>query len=195
VYESDAVAEPPEGRAADADVPISAAPVPAASAALWKRFVKPAPVGAFAFETVADSVVAAPAVAETGVTEPVVRSGSTCAPTATEAAIVAFGPTPLPHVSVNVVVTVSAPVLTLPLATGVAEPMPLSMEQVTVPPPVTPLQLRFVLAPLRTFPESGEKEPIATFARQRLPFHVLPATQLAVTVFVSSTAPFPFFRS
>lgn len=108
----------------------------------------------------------------------------------------AFGPTPLLQVRVNVVVFKRTPedALPLPFASMETAPIPLSMEQVTVPPPVTPVQLRVVLEPLRTLEAVELKEPMATFARQILPFQVLPAAQLAVTVCVARTVPLPFVR-
>ena len=75
VYGSDTVAVPAAARAARFFVPISVAPVPLASAAFWKRFVKPSPVEAFAFEMVTEKVFATLVVAEVGDTEPAVRSG------------------------------------------------------------------------------------------------------------------------
>lgn len=76
VYESEAVAVPPAGSADRADVPMSVAPVPELSVALWKRFVKPDTVEPVPlFETVAENVVAVPATAAVGETAPAMRSG------------------------------------------------------------------------------------------------------------------------
>src|SRR3989344_8271092 len=116
------------------------------------------------------------------------------ASTVTVVDVVALGPTPFPQVRVKVVVVVRAPEDLLPLAAGVAEPTPLSMEQVMVPPPVTPLQERVLMAPLVMLEGLAVKEPTATLARQALPLQVLPAAQLAVTVSVSSTVSSPSFR-
>ena len=107
----------------------------------------------------------------------------------------ALGPTPLPQVMVKVVEVVSAPVFLLPLAAGVATPTLLSMEQVMVPPPVTPLQLRLVFPPFAMLEEVGMNEPMATFARHIpavLP-QVLPEIQLAEAVLVSRVV-VPFFK-
>ena len=114
--------------------------------------------------------------------------------TVTMVDFVALGPTPLEQVSVKVVVVRSAPELLLPLAAGVAAPTPLSMEQVMVPPPVTPLQVSVVLEPPLILEGEDVKEPIATFARQELPLQVLPAAQLAVTVLAARAVPSPFLR-
>ncbi|KKW43388.1 MAG: hypothetical protein UY94_C0041G0008 [Parcubacteria group bacterium GW2011_GWA2_56_21] len=116
-------------------------------------------------------------------------------PIETAVDFIALGPALFPQVSVKVVAVVNAPVLLLPLAAGVAAPTPLSIAQVIVPPPVTPLQLRFVLAPLRTLEEVGMNDPMVTFERH-MPaalLHVLPAAQVAVAVFVFSTVA-PFFK-
>lgn len=90
--------------------------------------------------------------------------GGWFAATVTVVDFVAFGPTAFPQVRVKVVVVSKLPELLLPLAAGVADPTPLLMEHVIVPPPVTPIQLRLVLAPLAMFAEVGEKEPITTLA-------------------------------
>ncbi len=56
------------------NVPISVAPVPESSVAVWKRLVKPVPVDAVpVFEMVEERVRAAPVVAVVGVTEPAIR--------------------------------------------------------------------------------------------------------------------------
>ncbi len=58
------------------NVPMSVAPVPDASVALWKRLVKPAPVVASpVFDMVEESVRATPVVAMVGMMEPAVRFG------------------------------------------------------------------------------------------------------------------------
>ena len=78
----------PFGVSADgcAYVPISVAPVPLLSVALWKRFVKPAPVVALpTFEIVEERATAVPAVAEVGETAPAVRSGEVGAAITTDA--------------------------------------------------------------------------------------------------------------
>ena len=76
MYERDAVLEPLALSAAEAYVPMSVAPVPAASVAFWKRSVKPAPVEAGpVFEIVLERVTAVPAVAVVGEAGLAVRSG------------------------------------------------------------------------------------------------------------------------
>ena len=75
MYERDAVLEPLALSAAEVYVPMSVAPVPAASVAFWKRSVKPAPVEEEpVFEIVLESVTAVPAVAVVGATEEALRS-------------------------------------------------------------------------------------------------------------------------
>jgi hypothetical protein len=102
--------------------------------------------------------------------------------TVTVALFVALGPTPFPQVMVKVVVVVNVPEFLLPLATGVTDPTPLSIEQVMVPPPVIPLHESVLLDPYAMLPGEAEKEPIATLARQAFALHVVPAAQLTVSV-------------
>ena len=117
------------------------------------------------------------------------------APTETVVDLEAFGPTPLEHMMVKVVVVLRVPVVLLPLVAGVAAPTLGSIEQVMVPPPVTPLQFSVVLCPSVMLEEVGVNEPIATLARHAVPFHVEPVAQEAVMVSVSNIVPLPFLRS
>jgi hypothetical protein len=89
--------------------------------------------------------------------------------------LVAFGPTPLLHVRVNVVLVVRFPVAFEPLGIGAAPPTKLSILHETVPPPVTPVQLN-VAGVLYGIGLTGEEvnEMIATLRIQELPFHVEP---------------------